>query len=314
MRYVILTRKDILWYMEKIVVIIGGSGFIGTKLSEVLLEKGYTVRVIDLVAPRIQHERLSFEKSNIAEGKSPASLIDGCTAVVNLAGATIGRRWNTAYKKRIYDSRIETTRSLVDLIGLCKNKPVVLVNASAAGYYASRGNELLTEEIPAGTDFLAKLCVAWEHEAMRAETFGVRVARIRTANVLGPGGLLATLEPLFRRWLGGYFGNGRQYMPWVHWKDIVGIYVHAIESTQSGAFNTGAGKTPTQKELFNAFARSLHTPIVWPIPYIVARLIFGEFAEALVASQNTDSSKIRASGYVYQFEDLSTVFSDNTKA
>ena len=299
--------------MQKTIAIVGGSGFIGTKLSEALLEKGYTVLVIDLVPPRIQHERLRFEKSNIAKGNSPASLIDGCMAVVNLAGATIGRRWNATYKKRIYDSRIDTTKSLVKLIDACTNKPAVLVNASAVGYYGNRGNEPLHEDTAAGTDFLAKLCANWEREALHAETFGVRVVRIRTANVLGPGGLLATLEPLFRRWIGGYFGSGRQYMPWVHWKDIVGIYVYAIEHPIRGAFNTGAGKTPTQKELFKTFARAVHAPIVWPVPYIAARLLFGEFAEALVASQNTDSSKIRTAGYVYQFEDLSTVFSDIVK-
>lgn len=292
--------------MEKMIVIVGGSGFIGTKLSEALLVKGYTVRIIDLVPPRIQHERLVFTKSNIAEGNSSPDLIDGCSAVVNLAGVTIGRRWNASYKEKMYNSRIDTTRALIRLIEKCSKKPEVLVNASAVGYYGNRGDNLLREDSTPGTDFLGKLCVDWEREALQAESFGVRVVRIRTANVLGPGGLLTTLEPLFRRWIGGYFGSGSQYMPWVHWKDIVGIYMYAIEHSINGAFNVGAGKTPTQKELFKAFAHAVHAPVIWPIPYFVARLIFGQFANALVASQNTDSEKIRAAGYVYEFDDISS--------
>ncbi len=292
--------------MKETIAIVGGSGFIGTKLSEVLLEKGYTVRIIDLVPPRVQHERLIFTKSNLAEGNSSSDLIDGCLAVINLAGATIGRRWNASYKEKIYNSRIDTTRALVRLIENCVKKPEVLVNASAVGYYGDRGGDVLGEDFKPGTDFLGKLCVDWEREASLADSSGVRVVCIRTANVLGPGGLLTTLEPMFRRWIGGYFGSGTQYMPWVHWKDIVGIYVHAIEHPLRGAFNVGAGKTPTQKELFKAFARTVHAPVVWPVPYVVARLIFGQFADALVASQNTDSKKIREAGYTYQFEDIST--------
>ena len=300
--------------MKKTLVIVGGSGFIGTKLTEVLLGKGYAVRVVDLVAPRVQHESLAFEKANIALGKSSSSLFEDSFAVVNLAGATIGRRWNTAYKKIIYDSRIDTTRSLAELIGACTQKPTVLVNASAVGYYGNCLDAVLTEDAKAGTDFLAKLCVDWEGEALKAENFGVRVVRIRTANVLGPGGLLSTLEPLFRKWLGGYFGSGKQYMPWVHWSDIVGIYVYAIERPIQGAFNTGAGQTPKQKELFKAFANALHVPIIWPIPYIAARILFGEFAEALVSSQNTQSKKICESGYAYQFQNLSSAFDDILKS
>jgi uncharacterized protein (TIGR01777 family) len=292
------------------ITIVGGSGFIGTKLSEALLEKGYSVTSIDLVPPRITHERLSFVRSNIAEGTSSPQLIDGSFAVVNLAGATIGRRWNASYRKLIYTSRIDTTRALVRMISRCAEMPKVLVSASAVGYYGNRDTEVLSEDAGSGTDFLANLCVNWEQEAAQAEAFGVRVVRIRTANVLGPGGLLTTLEPLFKRWLGGYFGRGSQYMPWVHWKDIVGIYVHAIEQPLSGAFNAGAGETPTQKELFRAFAQILHSPILWPVPYLAARLMFGGFADALVASQNTSSEKIRASGYLYQYEHLPVALED----
>jgi uncharacterized protein (TIGR01777 family) len=205
---------------------------------------------------------------------------------------------------------VVTTRNLVSVLATLEIKPKVLVSASAVGYYGDRGGDVLTEESPAGTDFLARLCVDWEEGATRLRESGVRVALIRTANVLGPGGLLASLTPIFKKGLGGYFGSGLQYMPWIHWKDVVGIYMFALEHDISGPYNVGAGKTISQKELFKAFARSIGIPVVWRIPYIVARAIFSGFADTLVASHNTDSSKIKKAGYVYGFEDIHHALDD----
>ncbi|MEN9622211.1 MAG: hypothetical protein RLZZ67_645 [Candidatus Parcubacteria bacterium] len=291
------------------VIIIGGSGFIGTKITEALLVRNYAVVVIDLNAPRVLDERVRFIKHNFAtESATPeiTEALNGAHGVINLAGASIGKRWSPAYKEVIYDSRIRTTRALVQVLAGLATKPGVLVNASAVGYYGDRKDEMLTEESTAGQDFLARLCVDWESAANEAQGAGIRVACIRTANVLGPGGLLASLEPIFKKGLGGYFGSGRQSMPWIHWKDIVGIYLFALENPVSGSYNVGAGKTVSQKELFTAFAYEIDAKFVWRIPYVFARIAFAEFADTLIASHNTDSTKLRQAGYVYQFSDIKT--------
>ena len=292
------------------IVIIGGSGFIGTKLSQALLDAGYAVLVLDMAPPRISHGKLSYVQTNAMKDGIDPRAFKGAYAVVNLAGATIGKRWNAAYRKLVYDSRILTTRHVVDAISSADPKPAVLVSASAVGYYGDGKDAFLSEESPAGKDYLAHVCKDWEHEALRAQDFGVRVVSIRTANVLGKGGLLETLKPLFKRGLGGYFGTGRQYMPWVHINDVVGIYVHAIENPLSGAYNIGAGATPTQKELFAAYGHSLHSRFLWRIPAFMARIIFGEFAGALLGGEKTDSSKIKKAGYAYEYSDLNAALSN----
>ena len=289
---------------QKKILIVGGSGFIGTKLTELLLERGYSVTVVDLIPPRLVHESLSFVKKNIAAEPAEPALVDGFYGVVNLAGATIGRRWSDEYKKILYTSRIDTTRSLVHALKSAEKKPAVLINASAIGYYGDTGAELLTENHASGTDFLAKLCVDWEAEAIKANECGVRVVLIRTAHVLGKGGLLETLLPLFKKGLGGYFGSGRQYMPWVHWSDVVGIYLFALENNLEGAYNVGAGTTISQAAVFRSFAKIIHAPVVWRIPKFAARLALGEFAGSLVSGQNTSSEKIKSAGYAYQYENI----------
>ncbi len=297
---------------KKIVLIVGGSGFVGSKLTEALLLRGYAVIVMDLVPIRFAHPDLTFLKMNIAVETPEVTLFEGVFGIINLAGVTIGKRWNKLYQKLIYSSRIDTTRTIVRMIQNSKNPPSVLISASAVGYYGDRKDELLTEDAPPGNDFLSKLCVDWEAEAIRAESLGVRVVRIRTAHILGPGGLLKTLEPLFRKGLGGYFGNGSQYMPWVHIRDVIAIYIFALEQDLSGVFNIGAGQTLSQKELFIQFAKAVRSPLpfVFRIPHVVARVVLGDFADSLITGQNTDSSKIVRAGYQYEFETLDKGLSD----
>ena len=298
----------------KQVLIVGGSGFIGTKLTEALLQAGTHVVTADIVAPRVQDSRVSYFPVNFANDSIDLHIIEGCDAVINLAGAPISKRWTRGYKKVMYESRIATTRKLVASIGQLETKPKVLVNASASGFYGDCKEAVLREDHECGTDFLAELCRDWETEALKAESFGVRVVCVRTANVLGPGGLLTTLTPLFKKGLGGYFGNGAQRMPWIHWKDIVRVYIFALEAEISGPVNVGAGNTPTQKELFRALQKSIHAPFLWRIPYFIARIVIGEFAQALVGSQNTDSHKLRDAGFVHEFSNTDQALDDIVRA
>jgi uncharacterized protein (TIGR01777 family) len=296
----------------KKIVLVGGSGFIGSKLTEELLLKGYSITVVDLVPPRIVHDHLTFLKLNFAKEVPPVDLFEGVYGVVNLAGATIGKRWNKEYKELIYKSRIDTTKAIVDLMAKTNAKPAVLVNASAVGYYGDRKEELLSENELPGTDFLANVCTDWEREAQKAELFGVRVCMIRTAHVLGPGGILATLEPIFKLGLGGYFGKGDQYMPWIHYKDVVGIYSFALDQQVQGPINVSAGVPVTQKSMFQQFARTIGAPLpfIFRIPKFFAWIVLGDFVSSLYVSQNTDTTKILSLGYRYQFEDLEIALSD----
>ena len=295
---------------QRKILIVGGSGFIGTKLTEALLENGHSVVIADVVPPRTTDSRVIFHAVNFVSDTVDASIMNGCDAVINLAGAPISKRWTRAYKQVMHESRVATTRNLVRAIERLEIKPQVLVNASASGFYGDCKEALLREDHACGTDFLASLCRDWEVEALKAESFGVRVVCVRTANVLGAGGLLTTLTPLFKKGLGGYFGNGSQHMPWIHWKDIVRVYLFALESSLTGPVNVGAGDTPTQKELFRALQKSLHAPFLWRIPYFVARIVIGEFAGALVGSQNTNSQKLHDAGFVHEFTDMNSALCD----
>jgi uncharacterized protein (TIGR01777 family) len=292
------------------ICIVGGSGFIGTKLTEFLLSRGDVVTVIDVTAPRMTHKNLSFILHDCSTAALPAEKILGATAIINLAGVSIGRRWSSLYRKKIYDSRILTTRALVEAVSVVKTPPRVFIQASAVGIYGDRGSMVLKETDMPGSDFLAHVCVDWEKEAILAREYVERVVVIRTANVLGPGGLLASLKPIFKKGLGGYFGSGKQYMPWIHWKDIIGIYIHALDSSIVGIFNTSAGPAITQKELFTAYAHSVSTRFLWRIPYFVTYLLFGAFARVLVSSQRIDSKKLVGVGYTYTHTDISQALLD----
>ncbi len=293
--------------MDKKVTLIGGSGFIGTMLAKALLAKGYSVSIIDMHPPKLSDEKLSFHLEDVSISVTPENL-SGSYAVINLAGAPISKRWTKEYKKVLYSSRIDTTRNLVNALAKLSQKPEVLVSASAVGYYADSKDTVIDESAPAGNGFLSKLCADWENEARKAADLNIRAVIIRTANVLGAGGILQTLRPLFTWGLGGYFGNGKQYMPWIHWKDIVGIYMWAIEHPISGPFNCSSPHQVTQKTLFKAFAQHIKAPWTLPIPYFLARIVLGEFAHELIESKNVSSKLIENTGYVFEVTKLDRAF------
>ena len=295
---------------KKKVFIFGGLGFIGQMLTKELISRNYEIVVFDVIEPKIKEVGVRYLTWDINKDGLKPEIIEDCYGIINLAGVSIATRWTREHKKKIYESRINTTHNIVQAIEKAEKKPSVLVSASACGYYGDKGSILLTEESAPGNDFLAQTCTDWEGEALAAKFWGVRVALIRTANVLGPGGLLAKLKPIFKIGLGGYFGTGAQYMPWIHWKDIVGIYIFALENQVEGAFNTGAGATITQKELFEAFAKSIHSPKLWKIPEFITKNILGKFGEAMTYSQNTSSEKILNSGYKHQFTDISSALKE----
>ena len=229
---------------------------------------------------------------------------EGCDAVVNLTGEPVAQRWSIAARARIRSSRVEGTRSIVE--ALRRNPPAVLVSASAIGYYGSRGDEVLTESSEPADDFLGRLAVEWEREALRAEEFGVRVVTLRIGVVLGEGGALAKMLPIFRLGLGGRIGDGQQWMSWVHLDDLARLIEFALESPVRGAINATAPNPVTNAEFTRELGRALHRPAVFPVPKVALRMLYGEMAEIVWASQRVIPQAALSSGFRFQFPELPT--------
>jgi len=294
------------------VLITGGSGFIGTCLARFLVQKGHRVIAVGTRSDHTPGRNDNFEYISADTTKEgywleKLNLVD---AVVNLAGQTIGKRWTRRRKKQIYESRIATTRRLVE--ALPADAPITLCSASAVGYYGDRGEEILKEDTPAGKDFLAGLSRDWEKEALRAREKGVRVVMARFGLVLGRGGgVLEKMLPAFRCFLGGPLGDGRQWFPWIHLHDLVSAVWFVIESTAiNGPVNFTAPAPVRHKEMAQALARSLHRPSAVPVPGFMLRLALGEMGQALLASQRAIPSRLTQSGFDFKFPTIEEAFSD----
>lgn len=299
--------------MKKI-VITGGSGFIGTLIATQLLSNNYRVTILDTQPPRITHDNLDFKKIDQNNIVIDPAWVDGVHGIINLAGVPIFGRFTEVYKSLVLKSRIDTTLQLIHAIEKTYIKPKVFVSASAIGYYGNTNGKPAIETDHPGTDFLAQVCIEWEKHALHAQKLGVRTVILRTAHVIGKGGILGVLMPLFKKWIGGYFGSGLQHMPWIGANDLVDMYIYALENEAlTGAYNTAAGN-PTQREFMKTIARAVHAPITWAIPGFVARLLYLEFADALLVDTAVDNAKIKTAGFNYTETDLyaTIVTSTNT--
>jgi len=297
------------------IVVIGGTGFIGQAvLRECLLTWGRELQATVVTRRREGAELFpAWQRPfvwDVGESPPPPSLFDGVDAVVNLAGETVAQRWTQAAKQRIRDSRILTTRNLVESLRQAAHPPKVLVNASAIGYYGDRGDEELTEDSPPGKGFLAEVCQLWEEEAMKASEFGVRVVCARFGIVLGAGGGVAErMMPLFEWGLGAKIGNGRQWMSWVHVTDAAGMVLHAITNEQiKGAMNVVSPNPVRNREFTAALARAVGKPAflatTLSIPTFILRMQLGEGASVLTASQKVLPKVAEATGYKFAFTNL----------
>ena len=290
------------------IIVVGGSGFIGQHLIAVLLDRQHRVVVIDHRPPR---QNLDFIRMDLSGRILPQEIFADVDAIVNLAGRNIFARWNNQVRKDIYDSRILSTRSLVSSLERLNPRPKTLVTASAVGFYGDRGEEELDESTPSGGDFLGKVCLDWEAEARQAETLGLRTVQVRTAPVLGHGGLLSKMVPLYLWGLGGPLGDGRQWFPWIHIQDIVGIYVSSIENEVfRGPVNACSPGRVRNKEFSDTLARILKRPSFIRIPKWAVRIAFDGLADFVLASQKVTPMKITGLGYSFLFPDLSGALTD----
>ncbi len=289
--------------MKKI-LITGGAGFVGTLLARKLLSLGYFVRILDVKKSSIEDPNLDSCLVELVSDIVDEEIVSDIYAVVNLAGATIFGRFTEKYKDTIYKSRIESTKNILNAFSIYRKSLPVFVSASAIGYYGDTKGLRATEDFEAGSDFLSNVCVAWEREASRAKDIGARLVILRTAHVIGQGGLFAVLSSLFKRNIGGFFAKGLQHMPWVGADDLVDMYVFAIENEKmNGVYNT-AVENPTQKELMEKIRRSVGSLFNWPIPVFMARLLYLDFADSLVVDILIDSSKIKNEGFIFKQNDL----------
>jgi uncharacterized protein (TIGR01777 family) len=241
----------------------------------------------------------------------PLEAFQDVDAVVNLLGESISGRWSRAKKRAIMDSRVVGTRNLVTAIERAEKKPRVLVAASAVGYYAVKGEEEITEESPGGTGFLAEVCKCWESEAIKAEMFGLRVVRLRNAMVLGHGGVIEAMLPIFRAGLGGPLGSGAQWWPWIHIDDVVELVLHAINnSSLTSALNASSPQPVRQKDFARALAKQIKRPALLPTPSFALRVALGEFSAELLCSRRVMPKKALDTGYEFRFPELGPALRD----
>lgn len=283
----------------------GATGFVGSRLVDQLLKNGHSVNYTGRRRSNKLDSRAAFHLW-AADNEPPLETAPDLDAIVSLAGEPVSQRWTAAVKKRIYDSRVRKTRQLVSAIGRLAVKPKVLVSASAVGYYGERGDEVLTEESKPGSGFLSEVCVDWEREAMRAADFGVRVVLLRISVVLGKsGGALQQMLVPFKLGIGGKFGNGRQWMPWIHLDDLVNLVEFAAEQPQvSGPLNASVPNPITNAEFTRALGSAIHRPTVMPVPKFVLEAALGELAGFLVSSQRVVPAATQSAGFRFSYPEI----------
>jgi uncharacterized protein (TIGR01777 family) len=293
------------------IFVTGATGLVGRRLVRRLHERGDQAVIL---TRRAGHARELFgNNAAVVEGdpmrQGPwMDAVADCDAVIHLAGENVfARRWNADFKKSLHGSRILSTQHVVEAL---RRRPLradgqakVLVNASAIGYYGPHGDEELTEGSAPGSDFLAQLCIEWEEAARSAESAGVRVAMVRVGVVLDKeGGALAKMLTPFRLFAGGPVGSGRQWMSWIHYDDLVNLFLFAADNAEArGALNGTAPNPVTNREFSKALGRVLHRPsFVWT-PQLALRVVLGEVADIVATGQRVLPKRVLDLGYSFQY-------------
>lgn len=292
------------------ILMTGGTGFIGARLCRVLIEAGHQLTVFS-------RQPTSKVKSICGDDVEPLASFDALSrdeeidAVINLAGESIaGKRWSPQRKQQLLDSRLKTTQQLLDLMADMPRPPACLVNASAVGFYGDQGNVGVDEDSDLAAlqddDFGRQLCQLWEQRAVQAEALGVRVCIVRIGLVVGAdGGFLSKMLPPFKLGLGGQFGNGQQWMSWVHRDDLIAIISWLLAHPEcSGPYNATAPGAVRNKEFTEILAGMLNRPALLPMPAPMAKLMFGEMAMLFLTGQRVAPKRITEAGFEFKYADL----------
>ncbi len=305
------------------VIILGGTGFIGRELIHQMLALGWSVTVPSRSPERYaglfgSKDPVRFAPWDAVSGIALADILEGSDAVVNLAGESIAaRRWTAAQKERILDSRLRAGAAIREALGTMARKPSLLVQASAIGFYGSRGDEILDENSAPPTpsvSFLADTARAWEASTLAAEELGLRRVVIRTGMVLDKGGgALEKLVTPFKFFLGGPVGSGKQWMSWIHRKDEAAAVIHLMRDTDcAGVYNLTAPTPVTNLEFCRALGRVLRRPCLLPAPAAALRLALGEMARELVLTgQRVLPKRLQQSGFRFHYTNIGEALRDS---
>jgi hypothetical protein len=285
------------------IFVTGGTGFVGRSLAPALVRSGHGVTILTRTGKE-EFTGVSWVKGDPTKKGRWQDALSGHEAVINLAGASIFTRWTEEAKKIIRDSRILTTRNIVEALEGGRGK--TLFSTSAIGYYGFHGDEALSEEAPPGGDFLALLAKDWEEEAKAAERKGCRVVIPRFGIVLGEkGGALGQMIPLFRKYLGGPLGSGKQWFSWIHLVDLVQAYLFLLDHPEiSGPVNFTAPHPVRNKELSQWLGKILGRPAFLPAPGFMLRLVLGEFGSILLEGQKVVPQKLLRAGFEFQYPEI----------
>jgi len=288
------------------VLIAGATGLVGQRLVELLIEKGFEVNV------------LSTRKSAQVKGASvflwsPMQLsmdieaLKGVDAIINIAGATVNKRWTSTYKQEIYDSRTRTAETLLKAINKSESTIKNYISASAVGIYPNDLEKFYREDDAPGNDFLAQVCKAWEATADKFTNLNVRVVKFRIGMVLSRnGGALQKLEPLTKFGLASPLASGKQWMSWIHIDDLCALFIYALEKKSlQGVFNAVASAPVRNADFTKQLAKALHRPAFLPaVPAAILKLTLGEMAAIVISSQKANSEKIVSSGFNFTYKTL----------
>ena len=291
---------------NKHILITGGSGLIARLVTDELLNHGYSVSHLSRKPGNNQKVKTWFWDPD--NGEIEENCLEGIRTVLHLAGENIAKkRWTQKRKKEIIDSRTKSIELIYQLIKSKPNQVNTIISASAIGYYSNRGDELLTEDSPPNNDFMAQCCIAWENAVDEGKALGLRILKFRTGVVLNKseGALLEMGRPI-KLGFGAPMGSGKQWIPWIHWQDVVDMYLHAIEKINlSGVYNMVAPNPVTNKQFTKALAKQLHRG-VWPIniPSFVFKLLMGEMSTIVLGSTRVSAEKIEKDGFSFKYPEL----------
>jgi len=292
------------------IILAGCTGYIGKPLLYALKKAGHQIVMLTRSPDKARHLSSTTVSLYAWDGKSVGDWmwqINGADAVINLSGESIvAKRWNERQKEVLMQSRIESTKTLVEAMRRVQKKPEVFINASAAGYYGSVESGEVTESHKRGEGFLADLCEAWEKQAREAESLGVRSVIVRIGIVLEKGGgAMDKMVPPFQMFMGGPLGNGKQWFPWVHRDDIVGALLFALQNKNiSGPVNATAPAPVTMNEFCKELGKVMHRPSWMPVPAFALRILLGEMSELLLTGQKVVPKRLQEAGYEFSYPDL----------
>lgn len=297
--------------MQETVLITGGSGLVGTRLTELLIDKGYAVKHMSRTR-NLQAKAPAF-KWDLGSGDWDRDAIEGVRYIINLAGAGIAdARWTANRKAEILDSRVKSSALVCEMVKASNGKIKGVISSSAVGYYGvDKYSDVVTEQSEPGEDFMAQVCIDWENAIMECSK-ETKVAIVRTGIVLSTeGGALPKMALPIKLGVGSPIGNGQQSMPWIHIDDLCTIYLFMMENSLEGTYNAVAPAPVSNKVFTKELAKALHRKIIFPnVPSFVLKLIFGEMAQVLLTGVSASSKKIETSGFTFGYAALDLALED----